>query len=1159
MKIRVATSTLIYRKVLKLTKSSLAETTVGQMVNLISNDVGRFELATIHAHYLWLAPLETIVVLILMYFQVGFTGMIGVVLLLAFIPYQMYMGKKTSIYRLATAIKTDERIRLMNEIISGIQVIKMYTWEKPFAKLVEMARRREMDQIRKISVIRGIMMSFNLFLNNTAIYLCVLVYVLTGHVLNAQYVYILQSFYGILKISVTMFFPMGITNFAEANISVKRIQTFLSYSEVDFDSSNTFFNQLQSKVCLKDNNSQPPVRIHLKNASFEWVKSSSEYNLHNLDVEVGPKELAVVIGPVGSGKTTLLHGILGELTAESGIAAVTGRISYASQEPWLFVGSVRHNIIFGQKFDARRYHEVVRVSQLQRDFTLFPYGDRTIVGERGVSLSGGQRARINLARAIYKDADIYLLDDPLSAVDAHVGRQMFDECITGYLKEKCVVLVTHQLQYLKNVKKIYLLGNRTIEHSGTYEEVQNSGKDFTKLLNELKDIIDEEEDQEEAESVGENEELKPVRRRRVSTKEIVPKSDEAPQIEAEGREAGTVSWKVYTSYFVSGGHWCKIVTLFITFVLAQFVSSLVDFYLKIWVNMNKIKNVDDLRFDLRNPFEEFWIKSMAENIVLITYSVLIVLMITLTVGRSLAFYRFCNKASVRLHNNMFYKIVNVSMRFFNMNPSGRILNKFSKDMNQVDEALPMTLLDTLQIALTVMAISILVATVSPWMMVPALGMLTIFYFMRVVFLATSRDIKRLEGIARSPVYSHLTTSLQGLTTIRAFGAQEMLKEEFDRHQNTYSGAYFMLLGANRTFGFWLDMHCVVFIALVTLSFLFFDTETFGGNVGFAITQSLNLTGMFQWGMRQWSELENTMTCVERIKEYADMVPEQDIDTKDPPKEWPQYGNIKFEKLSMKYAAGESLVLKELTFDIKSTEKVGIVGRTGAGKSSIIVALFRLALNEGKIIVDDIDTAKITFAKLRSSISIIPQEPVLFSGSLRKNLDPFDEHSDEAIWHALGEVELKAAVSNLAQGLESKISEGGLNFSVGQRQLVCLARAIIRNNKILVLDEATANVDPHTDSLIQATIRNKFSRCTVLTIAHRLHTIMDSDKVLVMDAGRGLEFGHPHELLQDKRGVFYELVQQTGKAMADNLGAIARENYSSSLPLQNVVENGSGAD
>jgi len=273
------------------------------------------------------------------------------------------------------------------------------------------------------------------------------------------------------------------------------------------------------------------------------------------------------------------------------------------------------------------------------------------------------------------------------------------------------------------------------------------------------------------------------------------------------------------------------------------------------------------------------------------------------------------------------------------------------------------------------------------------------------------------------------------------------------------------------------------------------------------------------------------------------VPERDVNTKDPPKSWPESGTIKFDNLSLRYAPEEPYVLTNLTFDIKSNDKVGIVGRTGAGKSSIIMALFRLAVNEGRIIIDGVDTSKISFTRLRSSISIIPQEPVLFSGSLRKNLDPFDEYSDQALWSALEEVELKTAVSSLPQGLESKMSEGGSNFSVGQRQLVCLARAIVRNNKILVLDEATANVDPQTDALIQNTIRWKFSECTVLTIAHRLHTIMDSDKVVVMDAGKVVEFGHPHELLQNRaNGVFYELVQQTGKGMSENLISIAEENY-----------------
>ncbi|XP_030765293.1 probable multidrug resistance-associated protein lethal(2)03659 isoform X2 [Sitophilus oryzae] len=1176
-KIRVATSALIYRKALKLNKSSLADTTVGQMVNLLSNDVGRFEVMTIHIHHLWIAPLETVIVLILIYYYVGVSGIPGVIFMLCFIPLQMWLGKKTSEFRLATAIRTDERIRLMNEIISGIQVIKMYTWEKPFAKLVEISRRKEMQQIKNISIIRAIMMSFNLFVNRAAVYVCILAYVFTGNILDAQYVFVVTSFYSVLKFSVTMFFPQGVTQFAEANISVKRITRFLLYDEINFDSSSSFFNAFQSSNSLKaianGNESNKPIGIRFKNASVKWIKSTEENTLENLYVDVQPGKLAAVIGPVGSGKTTLLHAILGELEPLDGIIDVNGPISYASQEPWLFVGSVRQNILFGQKFNIDRYYKVVKACALERDFTLFPHGDHTIVGERGVSLSGGQRARINLARAVYKEAEIYLLDDPLSAVDAHVGKQLFDDCITGYLKNKCVVLVTHQLQYLKNVSNIYLLGNKTVEHSGTYDDIQNSGKSFTQLLSELQNIIDEE----ETDDTKSDEDVKPLRRRRISTKEVVPRNENNPELEKESRGSGKISWEVYKSYFVSGGHWCKILTLFIIFVIAQAIGSSCDYFLTIWVNMNQIqKTVNEtypekinssilqhnnsfpLNVDLYNdsdvslfnasefsytPFHQFWFTYMDETVLPVTYSVAIFIVISLTIFRSLVFYRFCNKASVRMHNNMFYKIVYATMRFFNVNPSGRILNRFSKDMNQVDENLPMTLLDTLQISLTVLAITTVIAIVNPWMLLPTVIMLTIFYYMRVGFLATSRDIKRLEGITRSPVYSHLTASLQGLTTIRAFGAQEILKSEFDSYQNSYSSAYFMFLGANRTFGFWLDMHCVLFITLVTFSFLFFDTENFGGNVGLAITQALNLTGMFQWGMRQWSELENTMTCVERIKEYADVVPEPDCNTKDPPKGWPAKGDVKFENLSLRYVANEPYVLKELNFSIKSTEKVGVVGRTGAGKSSIIMALFRLAINEGRIIIDNMNTADISLNRLRSSISIIPQEPVLFSGTLRKNLDPFDEYDDASLWSALEEVELKAVVDELPLGLESKMSEGGSNFSVGQRQLVCLARAIVRKNKILVLDEATANVDPQTDALIQTTIREKFSNCTVLTIAHRLHTIMDSDKVIVMDAGKVVEFGHPHELLQKKGdGVFYELVQQTGRAMAENLISIAEESY-----------------
>lgn len=397
--------------------------------------------------------------------------------------------------------------------------------------------------------------------------------------------------------------------------------------------------------------------------------------------------------------------------------------------------------------------------------------------------------------------------------------------------------------------------------------------------------------------------------------------------------------------------------------------------------------------------------------------------------------------------------------------------------------------------------------------------------------------------ARSPIYSHLGASLTGLSTIRAFGAEEILIKEFDHLQDLNSSAFYLFISSSRAFGYWLDLFCVVYIATVTLSFFLMGTA--GGNVGLAITQAMGMTGMVQWGMRQSAELENTMTAVERVVEYETVDPEAELEAegeKKPPAAWPEDGAVKFDKVSLRYFPDPSAdrVLKELEFDIKPCEKVGIVGRTGAGKSSLINALFRLSYNEGSIIIDGRNTSAMGLHDLRKKISIIPQEPVLFSGTMRYNLDPFDEYSDEKLWSALEEVKLKHAISDLPHGLQSRIAEGGGNFSVGQRQLVCLARAILRENRVLVMDEATANVDPQTDALIQVTIRSKFAGCTILTIAHRLNTVIDSDKVLVMDSGRLIEFGTPYTLLSDPSSVFSGMVKEMGRTTFDALLNVAKQ-------------------
>ncbi|XP_060517682.1 probable multidrug resistance-associated protein lethal(2)03659 isoform X2 [Cylas formicarius] len=1137
MKIRVACCSLMYRKTLKLSRIALCETTVGQMINLLSNDVARFDSCVRYLHYLWVAPLQTLVIMYLLYDIAGLTSLSGFCLLLVFIPLQMILGKLASIFRLRTAIRTDERVRIMSEIIVGIQVIKMFNWEKSFSSIIEKIRKLEIKQIRLASVIRALHVSFSKFITRTSVFLCILAYTLLGNRPNAEYVYVISSFYSIIKTTMTSNFPQAVSDLAEVLVSIKRIETYLLFHEIKSKSAT---KQSQKKIMhtstpLINAASKKSIGVYLHDLSAKWNPYLVENTLSEINLNVGSKQLAIVVGEVGSGKTSLLHVIMKELQITKGVKDVVGKISYCPQEPWLFPGTIKQNILFGERWDSKRYEEVLKVCALERDFEILPFGDRSIIGDRGVCLSGGQRARINLARAVYKEADVYLLDDPLSAVDTLVGKQLFDDCIAGFLKTKCIILVTHQLQYLKSATKIYVMDGGRIVASGTYQEIQNSEDEFAKLCKA---------DPEDAECRGGG-------NLSGSNSSYCPVSDEEPTEVKETRCTGSIASRVYRQYFKAGGGWCYTVLVFALFVLSQFSSSSADYFIKFWVNLEQTR----YERSHRNHTTVYTYKTIADesrsrldlffttDMCFYVYSFIIGSVIVLTVIRSVSFFQFCMSASVRLHNRMFARIVNATTRFFNVNCPGRVLNRFAKDMGSIDEKLPYVLIDTIQIALNVLAVNVVIASVDPWIMIPTLVIAALFYMYRNVFLKSSRNIKRIEATTRSPVYSHLNSSLRGLTTIRAFEAQEMLRNEFDAFQDVHSSAFYMFLCCNHTFGFWLDFHCIIYTALVTLSFFFIENETYGGNVGLAITQAMSLTGMFQWGMRQWSELENNMTSVERVVEYAeDVDQEAGTDEKEPPKTWPERGSVEFRSVYLRYAKNEPYVLNNLSFKIKPREKVGIVGRTGAGKSSITAALFRLADVEGKIIIDGICTQDIPLKCMRSKISIIPQEPVIFSGTIRSNMDPLGQYDDNAIWNALAEVELKDFVSDLKSGLDTKTLEGGANFSVGQRQLMCLARAILRNNKILVMDEATANVDPKTDALIQNTIRRRFEDCTVFTIAHRLNTVMDSDKVLVMDAGEAVEFNHPHVLLQNPEGYFSGLVRETGKSTADHLAEIASKNF-----------------
>ncbi|KAI8123085.1 putative multidrug resistance-associated protein lethal(2)03659 [Lucilia cuprina] len=1194
-KIRLALSGLIYRKCLQISKSASNDGLRGRAINILSNDLGRFDVALCFLHDIWKGPIESLVIGYLMYREIGMSAVIGVAFMLSFIPLQAWAAKKAAYYRQRTAERTDLRVKLMNEIIQGIQVIKMYAWEKSFAKVVAEVRLKEVKAIRGTSYIHAAL-SCTSMISPLSVFLALVSYVYMGDTLTAKRVYTVSSYFNMLNDSMVHFWPLSITFIAEACVSARRCKEFLLDGDqaeaplklekkLKKKKANKSQNKDQNKNTVEklnfiDNRIKAPIEsspvrnvrtlninagskgVILRNATATWDSDSSHsYTspaISNLNVEINEKTLAAIVGPVGSGKSTFLNVLLGEVQIDSGEVLVNGKVSYCSQEPWVFEGTIRDNVVFVEDYNERRYKRVLKVCALERDLELLPRGDLTIVGERGVSLSGGQKARINLARAVYRKADIYLLDDPLSAVDTHVGKHIFERCINDFLSSKVRILVTHQLQYLFDVEQLLLMGSGRIVAQGSYQELQRS-KQFQFLAQTHHECGG-------GDTTGDEVSVSSHLSRSDSEKSMehyyhLLRPDEKPveDVNKEAQAIGSVKLDVYLSYFKALESTFILILIVGLFICARIMLNGVDYFLSRWVIWEENRNSSYV--GANNSFTEVLIsnytifdttsngdfqeKENERQKRVIIYSSMLGATLVVYLLRTFGFFRMCLRISLKLHDRLFRGITRTSMYFFNTNSSGRILNRFSKDIRTVDADLPHTLMDCLSFAIDASGVLIIVAIANYWLLVPAVLIVFCLVGIRYLYVNTSRSVKRLESISRSPVYSLTNQTFQGLTTIRALEAESALESEFHDYLNANTSAWFLFLSCTRAFALWTDIICVFYITVVTFSFLLLGADFNSGDVGLAILHSSTMIGMCQWGMRQTAELENQMTSVERVLEYTEQPPEPPMETLDkfkPKGEWPSKGRIEFINFKLKYDPKESYVLKDLNFSIESNEKVGIVGRTGAGKSSIIQSLFRLAYNEGVIRIDNVNIEQLGLYDLRSNISIIPQDPVLFSGTLRYNLDPLEECSDVEMWKALEDVELRGHVSTLIGGLNCRMYDGGSNFSVGQRQLVCLARAILRKNKILILDEATANVDPETDKLIQKTIRTKFSDCTVLTIAHRLHTVMDSDRVLVMDAGQAVELGHPFELLQKPGGFLRNLVDHTGLATAAALFQAAEENY-----------------
>ncbi|TWW64058.1 Multidrug resistance-associated protein 4 [Takifugu flavidus] len=1127
MKIRVAMCHMIYKKALSLSSSAMGKTTTGQIVNLLSNDVNRFDEVTIFLHFLWVGPLQAAIVVALLWAEIGPSCLAGMGVLMFLMPMQTMFGRLFSKFRSKTATLTDSRIRTMNEVVSGIRIIKMYAWEKPFAALVSNIRSKEISKVMKSSYLRGLNMASFFCASKIIVFVTFTLYVLLGNTISASRVFVTVSLYSAVRLTVTLFFPNAIETLYESRVSIQRIQEFLMLEEI-----------------IKNNPSLPQEKeknasVEIQNLTCYWDKHVDAPSLQNVSFSLNSNQLIAVIGPVGAGKSSLLSSILGELPKEKGVLTVSGQMTYASQQPWVYPGTIRSNILFGKEMDPQKYERVLKACALKRDLQLLPEGDLTLIGDRGATLSGGQKARVNLARAVYRDADIYLLDDPLSAVDAEVGRHLFEECICGVLKNKRRILVTHQLQYLKAADQILVLMEGHMVAKGTYAELQQSGVDFTSLLKK-------EEEEEQHPSHDSHSRIRTLSQNSVvsrsSSLHSVKDGEHLPAetvqtVPEESRAEGNIGLKLYLQYLRSGANVVVLLVVLLFNIVAQLAYIMQDWWLAHWAdnqesqstNITVIQNGKNITEQLDTDFY------------LGIYGGLTLATVIFGFIRNMFLFNVLVRCAQSLHDRMFTAILRTPVRFFDINPIGRILNRFSKDIGQLDSKMPWIFVDFIQLFLQILGVIAVSASVIPWILIPVLPLLLVFIYLRRYFLQTSRDVKRLESTTRSPVFSHLSSSLQGLWTIRAFQAEDRFQKAFDDYQDLHSQAWFLFLTTSRWFALRLDGICSIFVTVTTFGCLLLRDQLDAGSVGLALTYAVTLMGMFQWAVRQSAEVENLMTSVERVIEYTELEGEAPWQTqKRPPPDWPSKGLVTFDQVSFSYSDDSPPVLHSLKAMFLPQEKVGIVGRTGAGKSSLVSALFRLAEPKGNIYIDGILTSEIGLHDLRQKMSIIPQDPVLFTGSMRKNLDPFNQHTDEELWNALEEVQLRSVVEDLPGKLETVLAESGSNFSVGQRQLVCLARALLRKNRILIIDEATANVDPRTDELIQKTIRDKFRECTVLTIAHRLNTIIDSDRILVLDAGNIHAYDVPYTLLQNPRGIFYKMVQQTGKQEAAALFEASKE-------------------
>nr|XP_012616559.1 cystic fibrosis transmembrane conductance regulator isoform X3 [Microcebus murinus] len=1286
MQMRIAMFSLIYKKILKLSSRVLDKISIGQLVSLLSNNLNKFDEGLALAHFVWIAPLQVMLLMGLLWELLQASAFCGLGFLIVLALFQSGLGRMMMKYRDQRAGKINERLVITSEMIENIQSVKAYCWEEAMEKMIENLRQTELKLTRKAAYVRYFNSSAFFFSGFFVVFLSVLPYALIKGIILRK-IFTTISFCIVLRMAVTRQFPWAVQTWYDSLGAINKIQDFLQkqeYKTLEYNLTTTEvvmenvtafweegFGELFEKA--KQNSDNRKISNGDNSLFFSNLALLGTPVLKDISFKIERGQLLAVAGSTGAGKTSLLMMIMGELEPSEGKIKHSGRISFCSQFSWIMPGTIKENIIFGVSYDEYRYRSVIKACQLEEDIAKFAEKDNIVLGEGGITLSGGQRARISLARAVYKDADLYLLDSPFGYLDVLTEKEIFESCVCKLMANKTRILVTSKMEHLKKADKILILHEGSSYFYGTFSELQNLRPDFSSklmgydsfdqfsaerrnsiltetlrrfslegdaavswnetkkqsfkqtgeigekrknsILNSINSLrkfsvvqktplqmsgIEEDPDEpserrlslvpdsEQGEailprsnvintgptfqgrrrqsvlnlmthSVNQGQNIHRINAastrkmsiappanltemdiysRRLSQESSLEISEEINEEDlkecffddAENIPAVT-TWNTYLRYITVHKSLIFVLIWCLVIFLAEVAVSLV----LLWLLGNApAYNKGNSTISANSSYAVI-ITSTSAYYVFYIYVGVADTLLALGFFRGLPLVHTLITVSKILHHKMLHSVLQAPMSTLNALKAGGILNRFSKDIAILDDLLPLTIFDFIQLLLIVIGAVAVVSVLQPYIFLATVPVIVTFIILRAYFLHTSQQLKQLESEGRSPIFTHLVTSLKGLWTLRAFGRQPYFETLFHKALNLHTANWFLYLSTLRWFQMRIEMVFVIFFIVVT----FISILTTGegeGQVGIILTLAMNIMGTLQWAVNSSIDVDSLMRSVSRVFKFIDMPTEEGKSTRSikPSKDchlskvmvfenphvkkddiWPSGGQMTVKDLTARYLDGGNAILENISFSISPGQRVGLLGRTGSGKSTLLSAFLRLLNTEGEIQIDGVSWDSITLQQWRKAFGVIPQKVFIFSGTFRKNLDPYEQWSDQEIWKVADEVGLRSVIEQFPGKLDFVLVDGGYVLSHGHKQLMCLARSVLSKAKILLLDEPSAHLDPITYQIIRRTLKQAFADCTVILCEHRIEAMLECQRFLVIEENNVRQYDSIQKLLSEK--------------------------------------------